>query len=103
MFKSPATLILCVIMLLSGCAQAYQKHHEIDLRLEDTDQQTPSQTIPENAILSDSGQYMIPLEKPVDDCKAYRPLARGQMVIQVIYFKHAGNKFSPISEGALCE
>ena len=56
----------------------------------------------ENIIISATGQKFIALNTPVGGCKAYRPYAPGQMVVQVIYFQHPDNKFSPLKEGAIC-
>lgn len=61
-------------------------------------------TVPNSSIKAANGIYFTPLSNPVDGCQAYRQIASaGQMVIQVIYYKHSENEFSPIREDAICD
>jgi hypothetical protein len=56
-----------------------------------------------NIVKAADGRLYKALEQPVDQCQAYKLHAPGRMVIQIIYYKHDGNIFSPIKEGAICE
>lgn len=88
------SLIISVIFLifLSACSA-----------IESTTDNDKIKKTPANTIKGASGKTFIALVTPLDGCQVYRQhSAPGRMVIQVIYYKHPDNKFSPIREGAIC-
>lgn len=84
--KNLKTLAVSILFTLASCTSSQPSNKESEI------------------IIANNGMRLIALDTLVDGCKAYRQVGRpGQMVIQVIYYKHGENEFSPVSEGAICE
>ncbi|MCK5040901.1 MAG: hypothetical protein KAR62_01345 [Sphingomonadales bacterium] len=96
---------LASIFILSACVSTgtTDKEKYKEKPVEQPEQTALPENAPENMVKAANGQLFIALNTPVSGCQAYRPYApAGRMVVQVIYYQHAGKVFSPIREGAIC-
>jgi hypothetical protein len=49
--------------------------------------------VPAGAIEIGEDHYMVPLDRPVEGCPAYRAFSRTRRVVQAIYFRAADGRF----------
>ncbi len=59
--------------------------------------------IPDGAIKVEDGLYMIPLDEPVEGCRAYRSFAPGGMTASVIYYQAEDGSFTAERTEAQCD
>lgn len=59
--------------------------------------------VPKDAIRVDEGRYMVPLEKPVRGCQAYRPHStHGDYVVAALFYRRPDGSFTIRRDEADC-
>ncbi len=61
-----------------------------------------SQPLPAGAIEVAEDFYMVPLDRPVSGCQAYRAFSRTKRVLQAIYYRTADGRFVTDRKQADC-